>query len=116
MVQGFELTIPPSRSWSDLTRDLVATGVTPLDFDLDRFQDLLVLVDQVVSETLDLPGATSVKVTFSIAGGALRMTFEAVGARGAQSPLSELALSVLTDEHWLSPTGDGILAGFTLAS
>ena len=114
LVHGFELTLPPSPAWTDLTRDLVATGVTPLDLGLDRFQDLLVLTDRVVSEMLELPGATTVRVSFSIAGDALEMIVEATGADEAPSQISELALSVLADEHWHTITENGVTAGFSL--
>lgn len=114
-MDGFELTIPPSPSWVDLTRDLVATGVTPLHLGLDDFHDLLVVTDRVVSDMLELPQATSVKVSVSIADSALAVTVEAIGANDVPAPISDLALSVVADEHWRAVTESGVVTGFTLA-
>jgi hypothetical protein len=114
-MQHFELAVPPSPAWTDLTRDLVAAGVSSLDLDMDRFSDLLVLTDLVTSEMIDRRGATRVEVNLSVADGGLKMTFEAIGAAEGPAPISDLALSALAEEHWHSVTESGVLTGFTLS-
>lgn len=113
-MHGFELTIPPSPAWTDLTRDLVAIGVSPLDLEMDRFHDLLVLTDLVITGLLGRQGATGVRVTLSVTDRVLTMTCEAHGAVDSADPVSDFALSVLTEDHWHSITDDGVATGFRL--
>jgi hypothetical protein len=107
-MQGFELTIPPIPTWTDLARDLVATGATPLDMGLDRFQDLLVLTTHAISEALETPEAGSVKVSMTISDDRLSLIVETIGGEPGPDQVSEMVLSVLADEHRRDRTSDGL--------
>lgn len=114
---GFELTTTPSPIWVDLSRDLIATAVSGLDLSVDRLNDLLVLSDRVVSDAFNSPGIKEVRVTVGVDDN--RLTAE-VAVRGlspedsAPGRVAELAMSILADEHWARPTGDGTVVGFAL--
>lgn len=108
LMHRFELTIPPSPAWIDLARDLVATGATPLDLGLDRFQDLLVITTHTVSEAVETPGASSVMMRMGIGDQRLELSIETKGGVSGPFEVSDLVLSVLADEHRREVTDDGL--------
>jgi hypothetical protein len=113
-MQGFELTIPPTPTWTDMARDLVATGATTMDLGLDRFQDLLVVTTQAISEAVETPDANSVRVRMAITADRLVLTVETTGGISGPSQVSDMVLSVLADEHRRDLTPEGVRVELTM--
>ncbi len=113
-MSAFELTLPPSPAWVDLARDLVATGARSVDLSLDRFHDLLVLTDQVCSEALLRPDIGGIEMGLTVDDGVLELQCAVTATSNGLDVISDLALSVIADEHWHTVTDTGFLIGFRI--
>lgn len=112
-VLGFEIESSTSAAWGDLIRDLVATAATPLDLSVDRLGDLLVLSSLVVSDALETPGDDGYTVAVRVEEGRIIVDVTAHGDHDpSRHPVSEMALSVLADEHWAETSTRGSQVGF----
>lgn len=107
-MNGFRLTLAPRIMWTDMTRDLVASGAARSGLSVDRFSDLLLLTEQVASDFL--AGEGPVVVALTAESGAVEVTFESFADRPGE--LSRFAIESLADRHWSEPTPTGQITGY----
>jgi hypothetical protein len=113
---GFEVDSPSTTMWVGLIRDLVATSATPLDLSVDRLGDLLVLTSLVVSNAAEAPGDGRFSVAVGVEDARIVVDVTSRGEHhGPAGQVSDVALSVLADEHWAHASTDGHQVGFAIA-
>lgn len=103
------MTLAPRIYWTDMTRDLVASGSARSGLSVDRFADLLVLTEQLASDLLT--GPEPVVVSLAAEDGRVDITFEA--ASGELGQVSRMAIESLADRHWEEQASKGLLTGFS---
>ncbi len=108
-MNGFRLTLTPRVYWTDMTRDLVASGSARSGLSVDRFADLLVLTEHVASDLLS--GTEPVVVSLAAEDGRVDVTFESLSDRPGE--VSRMAIESLADRHWDEQASEGHLTGFS---
>lgn len=111
-MNGFRLTLAPRIHWTDLTRDLIASGSARSGLSVDRFADLLVLAEQVASDLL--AGDESVVVSLKAAHETVDVTFQA--STSGPGTVSKMAIESLADRHWDEEVPEGRLTGFSFVA
>lgn len=111
-MNGFRLTLAPRTMWTDMARDLVASGAARSGLGMDRFSDLLVLTEQVASDLL--AGDDPVVVSLTADTDTVEITFATASAGPGR--VSRLAIESLADRHWDEPSADGHLIGYSFVA
>ncbi len=112
-MNGFRLTLAPRPTWTDLARDLVASGAARAGLSVDRFADLLVLTEQVASDLLASAADRDVEVSLTAEDHRVDVVFQ---SETAPSEVTRLALGRLADRHWQESEDGAHLTGFSIGA
>lgn len=101
---GFELLMPADPAWSGLAKAMTAAGAAPLDLDLDRLEDLLLLTEELLADALGAPDATMLTVDVTVEGDILRLRVASDRAP-ERSPFADTVIRALAGEDHQEPGG-----------